>query len=91
LFETLAHLHSEAKDNDQSFERICSSFLAQIEGMEATELCEAYRYQYGIQPARLKQCLMKILEDIVLVTPINEATARFIQKGLAVYRYIFDG
>lgn len=90
LFEILAHLHSEAKDNDQSFERICSSFLAHIEGMEATELCEAYGYQDDIQPARLKQCLMKILEDIVFVTPINEATTRYIQKGLAVYRYIFD-
>ncbi|KAJ5243805.1 hypothetical protein N7489_003901 [Penicillium chrysogenum] len=90
LFEILAHLHSEAKDNDQSFERICSSFLAQIEGMEATELCKAYGYQDDIQPARLKQCLMKILEDIVFVTPINDATTRFIQKGVAVYRYIFD-
>ncbi|CAG8899665.1 unnamed protein product [Penicillium egyptiacum] len=90
LFEILAHLHSEARDNHQSFESICSSFSAQIERMEATKLCEAYGCQYDIQPARLKQCLMKILEDIAFVTPINEATTRFAQKGLSVYRYIFD-
>ncbi|KAL3473099.1 Alpha/Beta hydrolase protein [Aspergillus californicus] len=90
LFEILANIHSETKDNHQSFDSIRASFRAQIEGMEAAGLCEVYGLQYDTSPARLNQSLMKILEDIVFVTPVNEATTRFTRKGLSVYRYIFD-
>lgn len=90
LFEILAHIHSETKDSHQSFESIRALFWAQVELLEAAELCEAYGLEYDMSPARLKQSLMKILEDTVFVTPVNESTTRFTQKGLSVYRYIFD-
>ncbi|KAJ5961794.1 hypothetical protein N7501_006735 [Penicillium viridicatum] len=90
LFDILAHIHSETKDNPQSFESIRASFWAQIEGMGAAGLCEAYGLQYDASPSHLKQSLMKILEDIVFVTPVTEATTSFTRMGLSVYRYIFD-
>lgn len=90
LFDILAHIHSETKDNTQSFESIRASFWAQIEGMGAAGLCEAYGLQYDVSPTHLKQSLMKILGDIAFVTPVTEVTTSFTRMGLSVYRYVFD-